>query len=335
MTGSIPDVSVVVPNLDGGARVVGALDSVFAQSGVEIEAILVDNASTDGSPSDVARAHPSVRILQNEVNTGFAPACNRGAADARGRYLLFLNNDAVLPADALGHLVAVADADPVAAIWQPVIESEAGEAESCGTLMTRAGFLWPLLEARAEDPYPVFTATAACVLVRRDVFESLGGFPAAYFAYFEDADLCWRARMSGWEVRVVPAVRVAHGRGVTTRRIFAPADIYYLGYRNRLRSLLANPSAPTLLYVVPLQLASCLLIAAGFLVAGRPGPAWSVLRALAWPLTHAGEVRRARRRAQSIRTRGDRDVLRRDLLVPLSPRRAKALFTGNLARWRD
>jgi hypothetical protein len=141
--------------------------------------------------------------------------------------------------------------------------------------------------------------------------------------------------MTGWEVRVVPSVRVSHARGATTRRIFSPADIYYLGYRNRLRSLLANPAATTLLSAVPLQVASCLLIAAGFLVAGRPGPAWAVLRALAWPVTNPGEVRRARRRAQSTRTRSDRDVLRPGLRVALTPRRALALFTGNLTRWRD
>jgi GT2 family glycosyltransferase len=307
---------------------------VFAQSGLEVEAILVDSGSSDYSPDAVAQLYRTVRLLRYDSNAGFAAACNRGAAGARGRYLLFLNNDAVLPAGAIEHLIAVADADPAAAIWQPLIVSESGAVESGGTLLTRAGFLWSLDDVRSPDPYSVFTATAACVLVRRDVFESLGGFPEAFFAYFEDADLCWRARLAGWEVRVVPGVTVAHGRGVTTRRIFAPSDIYYFGYRNRLRSLLANLGPATLVFVLPLQIASCMLIAAGFLVAGRFGPSWAVIRALAWPVTNAGEVRRARRGVQASRTRPDRDVLRRDLRIPLTPRRALALFAGSLTRWR-
>jgi hypothetical protein len=120
---------------------------------------------------------------------------------------------------------------------------------------------------------------------------------------------------------------------VTTSRVLRPADIYFLTYRNRLRSLLTNPSAATLAYVIPLQLASCALIAGGFLAAGRLRDGWAILRALVWPLAHTVEIRDERKRAQSIRTRPDRDVLRKDLVTPLTPRRALGLFTGSLNRW--
>lgn len=328
------DVSVIVPNLDGGVKVLGAVRSVFDQSGPSFEVILVDNGSTDGSPDDVVREFGVVRVLRNAHNTGFAPACNQGASEARARYLLFLNNDAVLPPRAIADLVAAADRDAAAAIWQPLIVSEDGGVESGGTQITRAGFLWPLTDEVGAGPYPVFSATAACMLVRRKVFEALGGFPASYFAYFEDADLCWRARMAGWEVRIVPRIRVPHGRGTTTRRIFEPSQIYYLGYRNRLRSLLANPARGTRLYLVPLQVVSCLLISLGFCAALRFGPAYAVLRALAWPLANVRDVREARRRAQAARSCPDTEVFRRDLMIPLTPRRAWELFSGNLGRWR-
>lgn len=322
-----PDVTIVIPNLDGGEMLLAALRSAPAAA----ERIVVDNGSSDGSAEAAEAA--GARVIRNERNLGFATACNQGAASASGRYVLFLNNDATLPAGGLDELVAHADADPDADVWQPVISDATGAVESAGDLYTATGFLWHLREPRTAAAYPVFAVLGACMLVRRDAFAAHGGLRDDYFAYFEEADLCWRLRLAGREIRVVPSVRVTHRSGTTTRRILSAPDVYHLSYRNRLRSILANHSAPRSMAVVPVHALACVAIAAGFLLAGRPAAAWAVLRALAWPIAHIGEVRRQRSEAQAARRVPDRVVLRSDVRTRLTPGRAFQLLRGNVGRW--
>ncbi|HYZ92922.1 MAG TPA: glycosyltransferase family 2 protein [Actinomycetota bacterium] len=327
------DVSIIIPNLNGGSMLLESLGSAFAQSGPTLETIVVDNGSKDGSPEAVERAFPEARVLAFHENLGFAPACNRGAAAARGRYLLFLNNDAVLPPRAVEMLVAAAEADAEAAMWQPVIVDEAGTVETAGFLATHAGFLWPLRAPPKASPSTVFAVTAACLLVRRSVFEALEGFREPYFAYFEDADLSWRARMAGWEVRVVADVVVSHRHSRTTRSVLGATEPYYLGYRNRFRSILANTSGFTLLRMLPQHIGACALIVCGFILAGRFRAAFAILRGVVWPLTHTSEILRQRRTTQAARGVEDRDVIRAELVTRLTPAKALELFRGNVARW--
>lgn len=324
------DVSVVVPNLDGGEML---LETLRSAASAATQLIVVDNGSRDDSPHAAGRLYPDARIIRNERNEGFAEACNRGAAAAAGRYVLFINNDARLDAGALEALIEAAERDPSGAVWQPLILFEDGSIESAGDLFTRTGFLWHLRAPLAAEPYPVFAAMGACMLVRREVFLAIGGFVGSYFAYFEEADLCWRARLAGWEVRVVPGARVMHRSGTTSARILRPEQIYYLSYRNRLRSVLANTGARTLARVLPVHIGASLAIALGFLGAGRAAPALALLRALVWPLVSLGAVRGARRSVQGTRKVSDGELLRPELVVRLTPRRAAELFRGNLRRW--
>lgn len=326
-------ISVVIPNVDGGDMLLDCMHSVISQALDDLEVILVDNFSGDGSPEAVAERYPSVRVIHNKRNIGFAAGCNRGADAARGRYVLFLNNDAELPPGSLARLLQVAEEDPSAAIWQPLVLDHAGSVETGGAAYTRAGFLWYIRESQGGTPYPVFVCVGPCILIRRDVFVKLGGFDESYFAYFEEADFCWRARMSGFQARVVPDVRVVHQVGTTTRRLLKPADVYFLGYRNRLRSILANASAKSLIGTVPFHVAACLGNAAAFLLAGRGRSALAVLRALLWPLLHLREIRRQRISAQSQRLRSDNQVFLPELSVRLSPARSWRLLRGTLRRW--
>lgn len=332
---SQPRVSAIIPNLNGGDMLLESLRSVLDQGETAIECIVVDNGSDDGSPAAAARLHSSVRVMRYDTNLGFAEACNRGASAARGHYLLFLNNDARLPDGSLRRLLDVADGDPEGAVWQPLIagDADANKVESAGDLFTWSGFLWHVRRPISKFPYPVFAAIGACLLVRHDAFDELGGFIGSYFAYFEETDLCWRLRLAGYEVRVVPDVTVRHESGTTTRRILRPHEIYFLAYRNRIRSILANSSVASLLRVVPEHLMGCLCTAAGFLSAGRVRPALAVLKALIWPLGNVRAVRRQRNASQHHRKVSDRNLFRADLVTRLTPRRAGELFLGNLKRW--
>lgn len=328
-----PYVSVVIPVLDPGPMLLDCLAALGDLALVEV--VIVDNGSSDGMAGKGAERHANVRVLRNETNTGFAPACNQGAREARGRYLLFCNSDAVLPDGGLDGLLDAAADDPDGTAWQPVIVGPDGDVENAGERFTWSGFFVRTRELPPHDadPYPAFALTAACLLVLRETFEALGGFTGRYFAYHEDVDLCWRARLAGWEVRVVPRVRVVHHKHATTRRILEPHEARYLTFRNRLRTILADAGPWTLAKMLPLHLAGCLVTAVVLLASGRGRSALSVLRALAWPVRRPAEMARQRREAQRWRTRPDLELLRPDLVAPFFSRDGWRLFTEHYRRW--
>lgn len=295
----------------------------------------MDNGSSDGIVAEAADRYPSVRVIRNEVNLGFATASNVGASLPEGRYLLFMNSDAIVDATALSWLMQIANFDLGVAIWQPVIMSPDGEVENAGEFFTRSGFfIRRRTVLREESAYPVFACTAACALMRRDVFRQLGGFVDAYFAYIEDVDLCWRARLAGWEVQVVPSVRVTHVQGITSRRVLTAHEIRYLTVRNRLRSILANASRRTLVNVVPLYYLACGITALVLLLSGRVRSAYSVMRALAWPMRHKDELLVQRRAAQALRKRTDEEVLRPDLTSRVLTKSGWRQFREHYRRWK-
>jgi GT2 family glycosyltransferase len=304
-----PSVSVVIPVLDAGPSLVERLGSLGAAHD-DVGVVLFDNGSSDGAVEAARERFPKACVLRSDVNLGFTVACNRGAGAGRSRYVLFLNSDAWLAHEDLVRLVKIADADEAAAVWQPLIVSPSGEIENAGVFFNRTGFFVRADRVRDDSaPYPAFAATGACMLVRRDVFEQVGGFNDDYFAYIEDIDLCWRVRLAGWEVRVVPSTQVTHEMNVTARRVLDPNVVRYINFRNRIRTLLANASPRMLTLMVPLHVSLCLSTFLVLLVSMRIRSAWAVLRALVWPLMHRKEMREQRVSARALRKRSDADVV--------------------------
>lgn len=325
-------ISVVIPVFNPGPLLLECLGSLAPLESAEV--IVVDNGSTDGLADKAADADPSLRVLRNEVNEGFATACNKGVLAARGRYVLLMNSDAAMLAGGLRALLSEAEVDTSAAIWQPVILDSSGLVESAGEFFTWPGFFirGRRLPGLSDPSYPVFSCTAACVLIRRDAFLELGGLRDRYFAYAEDVDLCWRARLAGWEVKVVPSVRVVHEKNVTSRRIFSAHEFRYMTLRNRWRTILANASFLTLVRMAPLYILGCLLASVALLVSGRWASAGAVVRAILWPCAHAGDVLAQRRDVSRIRKCGDREVLRRELKATLLSREGWRLFAEHYQR---
>jgi GT2 family glycosyltransferase len=219
----------------------------------------VDNGSADGSAAEAERA--GAVVLRLGRNSGFGPACNRGAGEVPGlppaETLLFLNPDAaLLDGDAaLASLLAELDADPRVAAAAPALEGDGQEPFQLRRLPTVASLareaffvnrLFPrnrsfrrerYLDRDRSIPFDVEQPAAAALLVRRDVFASVGGFDPAFApAWFEDVDLCAKILESGYRIRFVPAARASHVGGTTMRAL--PYDDYLPLYtRNLLRYL--------------------------------------------------------------------------------------------------
>ncbi|MEX2395010.1 MAG: glycosyltransferase family 2 protein [Actinomycetota bacterium] len=314
------NVSVVIPTLDGGRMLLDCLSS-FGADRDDIEVILVDNASSDGSVDQALERFPRIKVLRNEINRGYAPACNQGAGAATQEFVLFLNNDASLDRSQLDRMLEVASGDGQTAIWQPVTYGIDGSLEATGDHFTWWGIFQHLDAPPASSgATEVFSTVGAALLVRRDAFAALGGFEDSYFAYYEESDLCWRARLAGWDVKVIADARVSHIGSSTTGSVFEPHAVRYLAFRNRIRTNLSTPQRSSLWRIAPLHAIACLGFVLFYLVTGRPRSSASVLQAMWWSVGNRDVLAEQRRRTQALRQRSDREIFRRDLVTSFGPR---------------
>lgn len=191
----------------------------------EYEVIIVDNSSTDGTKEFLAELKGDVQIIGNEKNEGFAKACNQGARAARGQYLVFLNNDTIPQQGWLSSLVSEVDAHPEVGIVGSKLLYPDGTVQHAGVVRDLEHRLpYHIYKSFAGD-HPAVNqrrefqiVTAACLLIRRAVFEEVGGFDEGYVNGFEDADLCLKVRERGYAVVYQPRSVVLHLESQTPGR---------------------------------------------------------------------------------------------------------------------
>ncbi|MEJ2402147.1 MAG: glycosyltransferase family 2 protein [Xanthomonadales bacterium] len=242
MNDAPPSVAVVVVNFNAGDALARCVESVLAQ-GMAVRIVIVDNASADDSADRVAELYgrrDDVTVLRNAANIGFARAVNQAAAEPVCRdagFLLVLNPDCEFMPGALRRLVAALEAHPEADLAGPLVIDRHGQAmrgtlrrfpDPWRSLMQFSG-LWRLgrhasvfqgVEPVGELPAGVTAAEAvsgACMLLRRDAFERLGGLDPDYGLHCEDLDLMYRLRAQGRVNLFVPEARVYHLQGLSSR----------------------------------------------------------------------------------------------------------------------
>jgi GT2 family glycosyltransferase len=211
-------VSVIVVNWNGCEHLEVCLASLLRQTMLEVEVVLVDNASSDGSVAFVRqRFGDAVRVLEQGENLGYAGGLNAGIRAARGRYLMALNSDTEVATDGLARLVDAADQWPGAGMFAPKILSfdDRSVLDNVGHLLYADGLsrgrgrLEPDRGQydRAEE---IVLPSGCAVLLRRAMLADIGLFDTDLFAYCDDTDLGLRARLAGWRCRSVPAAVVFH-----------------------------------------------------------------------------------------------------------------------------
>jgi O-antigen biosynthesis protein len=221
-SGERPRVSVLMVTYGARAWVERALEALSAHTPGGFELIIVDNGSTDGTREFLHNALEGVRVHTARRNLGFGTGNNFAALHARGEFLCFLNSDAVVPEHWLDPLLARFDDARVGAVV-PLYVSTDGTLQEAGSVVEPDGRV-VALGVRQDPELPswrfrrtVTYGSAACMLMRRRVFDALGGFDPAYgLAYYEDVDLAFRMATIGLRVVVEPAVRVVHAQGASS-----------------------------------------------------------------------------------------------------------------------
>ncbi len=245
------DLSVVIVNWNVCDLLRCCLHSLLANtqhptSPIQIELIVIDNASSDGSAEMVRTEFPQVQLIANDQNQGFTAATNQGLAVAQGRYLLLLNPDTEVVGDALATMVRYMDAHPQVGALGPQLYYPDGSRQPSRRRFPT--FTTALVESTiiqewwrdnrflrryymADTPddtiQEVDWVIGACLLVRRQVYEQVGGLDEGFFMYSEELDWCRRIKDAGWQVVYLPTATVIHHEGRSSEQVVPARHIYF------------------------------------------------------------------------------------------------------------
>lgn len=242
-------VSVVVINLNGRHHLEHCFQSLLEQDYPPdlVELILVDNASQDGSLELMRERFPTVKVIQNAANVGFAPAVNQGAAAATGRYLALINNDTRADPGWMTAMVYALETGRergVACVGSQILDWDGKRIDfvSSGSSFYGFGYQFyhgfPLGATQVGDHEALF-ACGGAMLVDRAVFLEVGGFDADYFAYYEDVDFGWRLWVLGYRVLITPKAIMYHRHHGTSSRM-QKYQVHKLFERNALMTVIKN-----------------------------------------------------------------------------------------------
>jgi GT2 family glycosyltransferase len=318
-----PLVSFIVGNYNG-ERVIGeCLEAILAQAAVPLEIIVVDDASRDASVEAVRR-YPSVKLLVNEGNLGLAVCRNRGLAESRGRFVAFIDNDAVLGPGWLKAMLKAAEEWPDARLFAShlVFYHDPSRINSTGGFANLAGYAWDRsiyrMDEEVRDSPQVFFPCGAAMFMTRELLDEIGDFDATYCYSYDDMELGWRTLMRGYRVIYVPGAVARHHFSYTVGR-YNPRKLY-LYERNRIRALLKNMETPILRGVAADVAALYLhrirveLTKPENGILTRTRYAASMLRALLWNAAHARSTFRERKVAASLRVVSDQELVNAGLI---------------------
>lgn len=225
-----PELSIVIINFNGREFLKACLSSIRENLlSPEVETIVVDNSSSDGSLELVKENFPGVKLIRNCQNRGYAQANNQGIKEARGEFILLLNPDTVILPQAMDILRGEMKIDPTIGAIGPALLS--GDNRFQVSFGRKISFFHEVLQKSLLNQYfrrklkkmrkkrEVGWLSGACILTRKKVLEEVGLFDEDFFLFFEDIDLCRRIKENGWKLIFIPQAKIFHAGGGSTAKI--------------------------------------------------------------------------------------------------------------------
>ncbi len=316
-------ISIIIPHYNGIDILRDCLNSLYKNEFTDFETVLIDNGSSDGSPEYVKENFPQVRLIENEVNLGYAGACNQGMELSESEFILLLNNDTVLPENFLTEMIETIEGDKMIGMVQPKIISiqdkrffdysggAGGEMDIFGYPFAR-GRIFDTVE-KDKGQYSnlgneVFWTSGCALLVRKSVINEIGLLDEDFFAHQEEIDLNWRAQLAGYKNVVTHKTFIYHYSGYTLRS--DNQRKMYLNHRNNLIMMVKNYSLPLLFLLFPLRILFEMTTVMADAAMWDGKRARAVLQALYFLLINPLFIWKKRRSVQKLRKVSDRAILK-------------------------
>lgn len=286
-----PRVAVVILNWNGLKHLRQFLPSVMSSIYPNLEFIIGDNASTDGSVDFIRKEYPTIRIIQNDQNYGFTGGYNRVLQGIEADYYILLNSDVEVPKGWIAPVINLMESDPKIAVAAPKIKAylqkthfeHAGAAggfvDSYGYMFCQGRMFYEIEEDKGqyEQSEEVFWASGAAMFIKKHCWDEVGGFDESFFAHMEEIDLCWRLKNMDYKVMYCAESEVFH-LGGGTLNAENPFKTY-LNFRNNLTLMKKNLPFWRALFSIPIRIWMDLLAIFRFLSEGKRKDAWAVSRA--------------------------------------------------------
>lgn len=236
--------TVIIPNYNGKAFLKNCFQSLKNQNH-PFEVIVIDNDSQDGSAKYIQKNYSEVTLIENPENLGFPVAINQGIKASNSEYILLLNNDVQLDPDAISNLLKCIKKDKkIFAVSSKMIQyNDRTKMDDAGDEYTIFGWTRRVGYGKSPDGYTeereIFSACAGAALYRRSVFEKIGYFDENFFAYMEDVDISYRARINGYKCLYCPDAIIYHVGSLTSGSRYnefkirlAARNNVYIPYKN-------------------------------------------------------------------------------------------------------
>ncbi len=319
---ALKKISIIIPHFNGEEILVDCLNSIYKTCSLDLDIILVDNGSTDNSVALVEQQFPSVIILKQEENLGFAGGCNAGVKHASTPYVLILNNDTVHDPGWIDYLLEQIESDDNISAVQPKLRSFQNREKfdysgAAGGEIDIFGF--PFARGRIFDKIEndlgqydshsnqIFWASGTAFLARRDVMLRAGLFDEDFFAHMEEIDLDWRMQLMGYKIVVEPKAIIYHRSGYT---LGAESSFKkYLNHRNALFMFLSNYRTLLTCYLFPMRIALDLMAMIFSLIKLDFGRFVAIIKAHFNILLHPKKIIRKRKLVKSLRKVGDEKIM--------------------------
>ncbi len=286
----MPKAAVVILNYNGVHHLEEFLPSVVKHSGNH-SIIVVDNGSTDESVAFLNKHYSQVKLIEFKDNHGYCGGYNKAISQIEEEYLILLNSDIEVTGNWIDPVLELMDSNSEIAAAQPRILSYRQKeyfeyAGAAGGMMDKYGYpfckgrIFQHLEkdeSQYTGSYPIFWATGACLFIKKQAFELVGGFDASYFAHMEEIDLCWRLQHKGFKIFYCGESSIYHLGGGTLD--YNNPRKTFLNFRNNLRTLIKNLPESERQKILRIRFFLDMVAAIQFLLKGQTKLATAVVKA--------------------------------------------------------